>query len=497
MIPTGPDQVWSDVDAIQDVDGDGFRDIVASKHGEGSSDKGEVLVISGATGATIRSWVSTRWHSQIYGTRVAVVDDLNGDGFEDILVGDPKSKRIEVRSHFGLLLGFINGGGNDVDFGLNFKLVPDMDGDGVREILIGCHHGSNGGLKRCGTITLVSGRTLRLIHRWSGSVFHGELGLGISSTPDIDGDGFDDIVAGSEQEVGSRGALHFFSSGSGAWLGKVNGYDLFGTGAPKHTYFGGDIHRIPDQDGDDLDDLIVPARGTGRNYVLGSATLSIVHEYPEGYSFRSIGPEVGDLDNNGAADFGTAAKYSGSWRLDFHSGENGSLLSSLVEQLQGLDAIAVQGSPSDADYSIVTISSQYLSRWSFSPFLTGDSSEYSISAGTPVDFTVDFPESTVGYRYAVLVSASGLGATSYGVDIPLQSDSVLQWTAATRNHTLLTTLGWRGTLDGDGNSFATLDSRLALPSSIIGLVHFAAIAMPSSGELAEFASFAVPLTILP
>lgn len=72
----------------RDLDGDGVRDLVASAV-FGGGWRGRVTVHSGASGTTVRQWVGDGV-SDRFGWSVAVIEDHDGDGLPDVLVGAPR-----------------------------------------------------------------------------------------------------------------------------------------------------------------------------------------------------------------------------------------------------------------------------------------------------------------------------------------------------------------------------------------------------------------------
>lgn len=72
----------------RDLDGDGRDDVVASAI-FGGGWRGRVTVHSGANGLTVRQWIG-EGVSDRFGWSVAVIEDLDGDGRPEVLVGAPR-----------------------------------------------------------------------------------------------------------------------------------------------------------------------------------------------------------------------------------------------------------------------------------------------------------------------------------------------------------------------------------------------------------------------
>lgn len=82
--------------ALDDLDGDGVEDLAIAAPGAG-----EVSIVSGSTGATLHR-LSGRENGELYGRMLATIDDLDGDGARDLAIGAPwwnqRNGRVEVRS---------------------------------------------------------------------------------------------------------------------------------------------------------------------------------------------------------------------------------------------------------------------------------------------------------------------------------------------------------------------------------------------------------------
>lgn len=115
------------LDVMNDMDGDGVRDLL-------SCSTYALECFSGASGATI-------WSQAIGGTTnpvITTVDDLNGDGLEDLVYGHRYSNDVFVHSGFdGSLIRAIPDYPGDVRFGCGLLRAGDLDGDGAGDFYVG------------------------------------------------------------------------------------------------------------------------------------------------------------------------------------------------------------------------------------------------------------------------------------------------------------------------------------------------------------------------
>lgn len=194
----GARQIWAvhtggcvrTVAAMPDLNGDGIPEALA-----GSSNS-VVRCLSGADGSPV--WTRNLGYSVM---KVAPLEDQTGDGIPEVLVGWWENAVLCLDGSSGATLwstptGTTNGG--DV---WTVSAIGDLDGDGRQDAVAGSFdtkvyvcHGATGTI--LGTFS--TGRRLYFV----------------GSMPDVDGDGFDEILAGTQGLYGSISSGYCLSGGS-------------------------------------------------------------------------------------------------------------------------------------------------------------------------------------------------------------------------------------------------------------------------------------------
>ncbi|HEV2746290.1 MAG TPA: hypothetical protein VGW34_03205 [Allosphingosinicella sp.] len=331
-----------------DLNGDGFADIVVGEYGNryqqdprGEIHSADSYVVFGS-GAGFPGTVEIADLGGDNGFRidgvevagrssgpVASTGDVNGDGYDDLIVGAPFASNYDgldfqsVAGESFLLFGSGEGFPDSLDLdaldpaagiriigvdsadqsGFAVASAGDVNGDGMDDILIGApaaHPGVYGDPREfAGEAYLVFGSDsgfadiidLDQLDGSNGFEIPGfatfdNLGHAVASAGDVNGDGFDDIIVGApggdagrdyyrDNDIVRSSGLCYLIFGSGGGfpatvdpetLDGANGFRIEGVGADDSTGFS--VASAGDLNGDGFDDLLIGGTQTGLSYVV-------------------------------------------------------------------------------------------------------------------------------------------------------------------------------------------------------------------------------------
>ena len=345
------------------------------------------------------------------GYSVSSAGDVNGDGYDDIIIGAYAADPNGLNSGssyivFGKASGF-NGtiefseldgrdgfridGANAGDFsGGSVSSAGDVNGDGYDDIIIGASAADPNGLNS-GSSYIVFGkesgfnRTIELSELDGGDGFRLDganagdwSGRSVSSAGDVNGDGYDDIIIGAS----GAGPNGYFSGSSYIVFGKESGFsrtidlsELDGRdgfrldGANAGDWSGYSVSSAGDINGDGYDDIIIGAYQADPNgYSSGSSYIVFGKE--SGFS-RTI--ELSELDGRDGVRIDGESTYDWSGRSVSSAGDfNGDGYDDIIIGAYGADP---NGSKSGSSYIVFGKASRFNATINLSDIATGNGSD--------------------------------------------------------------------------------------------------------------------------
>jgi hypothetical protein len=192
--------------ALGDVDNDGHADIVIGA--PAATDKvhklrkaGRVTVVSGSDFTELGSWAGSS--AKAYAGSSVATGDLDDDGNADIIFGAPGERgngRVLAYNAAGDSLFDQSGSGKSL-FGTSVASA-DVDGDGFDDVLVGAPGDTAGSRKSMGSVALYSGQDGSRLVQQSGvkakTGFGSRVALG-----DVNGDNHPDIVVAAPEDSSS------------------------------------------------------------------------------------------------------------------------------------------------------------------------------------------------------------------------------------------------------------------------------------------------------
>ena len=264
-----------------------------------------------------------------FGYSVSGAGDVNGDGFDDIIVGAPSNDFAAAECgrayiYFGGTVFnsnpdvIITGGAAGYLLGISVANAGDVNGDSYGDVIVGAQgYNSNqgrafiyyGGQEMNSTADLI----------FTGEIIGDYFGYSVCGAGDLNGDGFADVVVGAPYNSSSTGKAYVYYGGSPM----NNTVDVTMTGSAMNYLFGRSVSSAGDMNADGYSDLVVGApaynSNMGRSYVFtGSAAMDNTADLTltggaTGYLFGASVSSASDVNGDGYSDIAIGANgYSSS-----------------------------------------------------------------------------------------------------------------------------------------------------------------------------------------
>ncbi|MCB9896469.1 MAG: FG-GAP repeat protein [Planctomycetes bacterium] len=291
------------VTALGDVDGDGVPDMAAgclASWPPPPQHPGYVDVRSGADGALLFHWSGHALQDR-YGSALASVGDVDGDGTCDVLIGAPDPTQathglVELRSgRTGTVLVRHVGLAGDQFLGADVAAAGDRDDDGVPDLFAG----------GVGFARVYSGSDGSILFELDAP--GSQLGTALAGGADLDGDGLPELVTGDWQS-GSGGRVSVWSTSDSVPLMTFDAEDPV-------DQLGIDVAVVGDVDADGTPDIAGGAymfNGVfigegGYAKVWSGATGAVLQRFSRSwpapdFGFGEVVGGAGDIDGDGFAD---------------------------------------------------------------------------------------------------------------------------------------------------------------------------------------------------
>lgn len=316
------------VAGLGDVDEDGSADAAVGAPRESTGRRtpqaGRVYYFSGRTGEELETIESPNESPNgRFGFSLDQIGDVDGDGWNDLIVGAPSEVVSEEPATQGRVYLLSGVDGDDMVeieppsegtrlFGYAVSGIGDVNDNGSRELLVGAIGASPQGTHWAGGVRIFDGDTRNLLISIDSPnpVADGHFGASVAVVGDTNGDGVDDFMVGAPGEstsAGSKSGRAYLFSGSNGQL-----LHSFTSPSPQSSgRFGTSVSGGADVNGDGAADVFVGAPGeassAGRLHVFSGAdgsslfTLRSPQDVLNG-SFGSAISPAGDLNGDGVVD---------------------------------------------------------------------------------------------------------------------------------------------------------------------------------------------------
>ncbi len=264
------------VAVVGDVNGDGYSDVVvgAPLYDSFGTDGGRAFLFLGSAAGfpAAPTWSVVGGQNGAHlGDAVAGAGDVNGDGYDDVLIAAPDYDDGEVdEGQVRLYLGSPAGLGGPVwtaegnqahcSFGVAIAGLGDVNGDGYDDIAIGAPHYDNGQADE-GRVSIYYGSAMGLPESPSTTrepnVANSFFGVAVASAGDVNADGLDDAIVGAYgMGEDGEGAAYVYL---GTIFGLAQSTVWVSPGTQAGAHYGGSVAGVGDVNGDGYGDVVVGA----------------------------------------------------------------------------------------------------------------------------------------------------------------------------------------------------------------------------------------------
>jgi len=297
-----------------DVNGDGYDDIII-----GLSNNGDIayIFLGGVQMDSIADVVLIETSKlSTFGSTVSTAGDVNGDGYSDVIVGNHLEMKAyiyfggpEMNNVADIIL--VDRSPRSSEFGDRVSDAGVVNGDGYSDVIVGAPLHDDGYGRAYiyfGGSAMDTASDIVLTGLTSSDGF----GYEVSCAGDINRDGFSDVIVGAIIYNSFTGRAYIFLGG----LAMNNTADVILKGSSPENYFGYTLDGV-DINGDGYSDVIVGGRYENfANIYKGGVSMDSTVDFiftGIGYFGQSVSG-AGDINGDGNSDFLVGAPFEGSGR---------------------------------------------------------------------------------------------------------------------------------------------------------------------------------------
>jgi len=324
------DRFGNSVSGAGDVNNDGFDDVVvgAWANDAGGTDAGRAYIYYGGPSmdSTADVILTGAIAGDYFGYSVSGTGDVNGDGFDDVVVG--ASTNDAAGTDVGRAYIYYGGASMNYDadvilsgtadydnFGSSVSGAGDVNKDGYNDVVVGASSNDAGGIDAGRAYIYYGGAGMDIIAdvTLTGTAAGDWFGASVSGAGDVNKDGYEDVIVGAPTNDAAgtdagRAYIYYGGSGMDSFADEIL------TGVAETSFFGFSVSDAGDVDKDGCDDVVVGAHndGYGKAYVIRSclgikeaaASIGLISVWNDPWYFngtdlsRDFGQELDQLVRN-------------------------------------------------------------------------------------------------------------------------------------------------------------------------------------------------------
>jgi hypothetical protein len=371
--------VGASVSNAGDINGDGLDDVIvgAPYIDSGEQDEGMAIVYYGSTenGPGNSKALQCNQAGAKFGYSVSAAGDVNGDGYDDVIVGAPSFDKGVIQGAAFIFHGgpgginpnpaiILDNGLTGTDYGSSVSIAGDIDRNGYADVIVGApkYSKSNPAILEAGAVYIYKGSSNGIVS--AGAMLTTDLpgshlGTSVDGAGDVNGDGYSDVIAGADKSnIGQaeEGAARVYY-GSPVGIPSNSPANTILQSNQAGAALGGSVAGAGDVNGDGYGDVIVGAfkydggennEGAAMVYYGSSNGLdfqnpSILQINQSGAWFGYSVASAGDVNGDGYSDVVVGAQYydkghdseGGTWV--FHGSQMGVNANSSFSAVGGQD----------------------------------------------------------------------------------------------------------------------------------------------------------------